>query len=100
MLNQFQVLREVMDGIDVEEIAMRSAIQALRITLNKCEQQHDEDVTRVALALQDMKNVTAVLGKGIGQIATPDGFFMLWNDTEVEVSKILRELKGIDEPVS
>lgn len=54
---------------------------------------HDLIAERDALVecLRDMKKVTMVLGKGIGHIATPDNFFALWNDTEVQSTRLLRE---------
>ena len=39
--------------------------------------------------LQRYKQVTNILGRGVGKIATPDGFFELWNRTECDASAFL-----------
>lgn len=44
------------------------------------------------VALKNVKEVTATLGKGIGHLAVGAVFFALWNDTEIAVSNLIYKL--------
>lgn len=48
------------------------------------------EIENLKNVIRKYKEVTAVLGKGIGHIAPPDNFFALWNETEVAGSKAVR----------
>lgn len=45
--------------------------------------------------LRNMQMVTTVLGRGVGDITTPEGFFALWNETEVEASTLIALAEGL-----
>jgi len=75
--------RAVLDEL-LQELRIDSAVQRML---------YDLVVERDALeeCLRDMKKVTMVLGKGIGHISTPDNFFALWNETEVQATRLLQQ---------
>jgi hypothetical protein len=49
--------------------------------------------TQALTTLKQMQQVTTVLGKGVGNITTPDGFFALWNETEIAASRLIAQLE-------
>lgn len=55
--------------------------------------QNRVDTKRILDLLENLDKVTKVLGKGIGHILPPADFFALWNETEIELAKVIRQLK-------
>ena len=65
------------------------SISSAREDLEKRIEEQAARIAELQSCLRNMKKVTRLLGQGVGKIAIDADFIGLWNDTEIEASRLL-----------